>query len=230
MTYNKKSYFLDDVAFNKELLENGITTNNPKNVFKFYQMNGLHMPYNTTADIEYNYSETYNKNKTEEEKRLEEGRASLNLLCNYVKELKNRGIYENTTIIFLADHGYENRFYTTLLVKKANEEHEFEISSAPVSLNEDLVPTILNIASNSKNYGKDFFDYKEGEERKREVYDFTYELDMFSGNSYKVISKIVYETKNLAKDKDSFYMVEEEYENEDKPMMPAITLEEVTFK
>lgn len=225
--YSKKSYFLDDVAFNNELLEKGITTNNTKNVFKFYQMNGLHMPYNTTANIEYDYSETYRKNTTEQERRLEEGRASLNLLCNYVEELKNKGIYENTTIIFLADHGYENRFYTALLVKKAQEEHDFKISSAPVSLNEDLIPTILNTATDTKNYGRDFFDYKEGEERTRKVYDFTYELDIFSGNSYKVISKIVYETKDLAKDKNAFYMLEEEYENENKQLTEKYNFGEI---
>lgn len=216
--YNKKTYFLDDVAFNKELTQSGITTNNNKNVFKFYQTNGLHMPYNTKADLEYDYSEEYCANNTESERRIEEGLASLNLLCNYVKELKDKGIYDNTTIIFLADHGFENRFYTTLLVKKANKEQDFKISSAPVSLNEDLVPTILNLATDSKNYGKDFFDYKENEERKRKVYDFTYKSNFFDGNTYRVISKIVFETNGLAKNKDSFYMVDEEYENEDKQL------------
>lgn len=215
--YAKKTYFLDDVAFNEELIDKGITTNNKQNVFKFYQTNGLHEPYNTTANIEYNYSEEYKKIDSKE-RMYEEGIASINLLCNYVEELKNKGIYEKTTIIFLADHGDENRFYTTLLVKKANDSHDFNISSAPVSLLEDLVPTILNIASNSKNYGKDFFDYTEIEERVRKVYDYTYESNFFNGNEYKVLSKIVFETKGIAKNKEDFYIVSEEYANENEQL------------
>lgn len=215
--YGQKTYFLDDVAFNKELIDKGITVKNKQSTFKFYQTNGLHEPYNTTANIEYNYSEEY-KEKDSKGRMYEEGIASINLLCNYIKELKDKGIYENTTIIFLADHGDENRFYTTLLVKKANDSKEFNISSAPVSLLEDLVPTILNIATNSKNYGKDFFDYTETEERTRKVYDYTYESNFFNGNEYEVLSKIVFETKGIAKNKEEFYIVSEEYANKDEQL------------
>ncbi len=232
MPYTKKTYFLDDVAFNEELVNNGISTNQTQNVFKFYQTSGIHKPYNTTVDLEYNYSEEY-KNISEEERSLIEGIASLNLLCNYIDELKNKNIYDNTTIIFLADHGDNNRFYTTLLVKKANDSHEFNISSAPVSLVEDLVPTILNIATDSKDYGKDFFDYKETDIRTRQVYDYTYETNIFNGNEYKVLSKIIFQTEGLAKDEESFYIVDEIYENEDKELTEKykfgdnITVEEI---
>lgn len=218
LPYFKKTYFLDDVAFNTELKGNGITTDIKQNSFKFYQTNGMHQPYNTTENLEYDYSDEY-ANISEEERRYKEGLSSINLLCNYIDELKEKEIYENTTIIFMADHGYNNRFYTTLLVKKANDRHDFNISSAPVTLAQDLIPTILNIATDSKKYGRDFFDYEEDEIRTRQIYDYTYETNLLkAGNNYKVISKMIFETQGLAKDKDSFYLVDEEYENENKQL------------
>lgn len=222
LTYLEKTYFLDDVEFNNQLIKNGITVNSNKNVFKFYETNGLHTPYNTIPDLEYDYTDEYS-GKTDKEKMYNEGLASLNLLCNYIDELKKANIYNNTTIIFLADHGYYNRFYTTLLVKKAEDSHTFKTSSAPVSLSDDLIPTILNIATKSKNYGKDFFDYNENEKRARQVQNFTYENSLMSGNKYNVISKAIYETKGLAKDKNSFYIIKEEYENEEKKLTEKYT-------
>ena len=215
LSYKEKTYYPEDVAFNEALIDGGITTKNKKKSFKFYQTNGMHIPYDTTPDLKYNKSEEYSKLE-DKDKRFNEGIASINLLCNYIEELKKAGAYENTTIIFLADHGYNNRFYTTLLVKKANTDQDFTISSAPVSLLTDLVPTILNIATNTKNYGKDFFDYSEGEERTRQVYDYTYETNMFGGNNYEVISRMIFQTDGNASDKESFYVVDEEYENENK--------------
>ena len=215
LSYKEKTYYPEDVAFNDALIDGGITTRNKKKSFKFYQTNGMHIPYDTTPDLKYDKSEEYSKLE-DKDRRFNEGIASVNLLCNYIEELKKAGAYDNTTIIFLADHGYNNRFYTTLLVKKANAKQDFTISSAPVSLLTDLVPTILNIATNTKNYGRDFFDYKEGEERTRQVYDYTYETNMFRGNNYKVISRMIFQSEGNASDKQSFYVVDEEYENENK--------------
>lgn len=217
--YKEKNYYLDDVAFNSSLELGGITANSSKKTFKFYQTYGIHVPYNTTAEIEYNNTKEYLQ-KDVKERRTEETLATLNILCNYVEELKKAGIYDQTTIIFLADHGYENRFYTNLMVKKENTNCEFEISSAPVSLKDDLIPTILNIATNSKDYGKDFFDYEEDEERTRQVYDYTYESNksVINKEQYKIFSEMVFQTDSLASDNESFYKVSEEYYNKKKEL------------
>lgn len=233
LQYKEKTYYMDDVAFNKDLTEYGITTKSNKKVFKFYETNGMHIPYDTTVDLTYDNSKEYLSLK-EEQRRYNEGIASLNLLCNYIEELKKAGVYENTTIIFMADHGYNNRFYTTLLVKKARDKHDFEISSAPVTLLEDLVPTILNIATNSKDYGKDFFDYSEDDTRIRQVYDYTYdtnnikrEKNVLKRRSYTVISKLIFQTEGKASDENSFYLVDEEYSNANKELTEEYEFGEV---
>ena len=219
LTYKEKTYSLDDVAFNEALVTGGITTNDSKKSFKFYETNGMHVPYDTTPEIKYERTKEY-KEKDDEEKRYNEALASLNILCNYVDELKKSNIYNQTTIIFLADHGYHNRFYTNLIVKTKDANNEFKISSAPVSLKDDLIPTILNIATNSKEYGNDFFDYKEGQERIRIVYDYVYEENsaIMDKNRYTVFSRIAFQTDKEAKDEKSFYVVNEEYYNENKEL------------
>ena len=215
LTYREKNYFLDDVAFNTELLSSGINTNQKKS-FKFYQQNGVHAPYTTTPNIEYDYSVEYSST-SELDRKMNEVQASLNLLCNYVDELKKAGVYDNTNIIFMADHGFVNRFHTVLLVKKAKENHDFTISAAPVSLLEDLKPTILNMATNSKNYGKDFFDYQEGEIRTRKVQDYTYKVSAM-GDERKLLSKLTFKTEGLASDESSFYLDNENYYTEEKEL------------
>lgn len=219
LTYKEKTYFIDDVEFNNVLLNDGITLEKSKKNFKFYHTDGMHIPYLTTPELEYNNTDEYLQ-KDDEEKRYNEALASINMLCNYIEELKKVNAYDQTTIIFLADHGYNNRFYTNLLVKKKYTNNEFKILTAPVSLKDDLIPTILNIATNSKDYGKDFFDYGENEKRTRQVFDYTYSTDIviLKENNYDFISKMVFQTEENAKNKDSFYVIDQEYNNQNKKL------------
>ena len=216
VSYEDDTYYLNDVSFNRNLVTNGVKNESANKCFKFYEFTGMHTPYNTTPELEFNNSFEY-KRKTDKERRYNEGLASLNLLCNYIEGLKEAGVYENTNIIYLADHGYQNRFYTSLLVKRANDSHDFVINSAPVTTLKDLVPTILNMSNNSKDYGKDFFDYQENEERTRQVLDYSYDTQGFEGNTYKIVSKILFETKGKASEKSSFKIISEEVlKNDDK--------------
>ena len=229
LKYFEKIYHMDDVEFNKQLLENGLTVNNRKKVFKFIELNGLHLPYTTTRELVDDKSKEYAE-KDDEEKRYEEALAALNLLVNYIEELKKADSYDNTTIVLLADHGYHNRFYTNLLVKKAGDNHDFEINSAPVTTIEDLIPTILNLATNSKDYGKDFFDYKEDDERTRIVEDFTYETAKFT-EGYTVLFKILFKTEGKASDEKSFIDIGEEYKEGNKELKEKYQFNElISFK
>ena len=57
--YREKSYTLDDVAFHNSLVQDGISSNEEKNTFKFYQFDGMHRPYETTEDLQYDSSKEY---------------------------------------------------------------------------------------------------------------------------------------------------------------------------
>lgn len=204
-TININRYELDDVYFNK-MLKKGVTTNYDTNSFKIYHLNGMHVPYTITTNIE-NCTENYFNNVSEEERRINQGIASLKILINYIKELKEKGIYDNTTILFFADHGWLNRYYPVLLVKPSGYSGEFKVSNAPISLLDDLKPTILNVASNSKEYGKDIWDYEEGENRTRRVLNYTFTR---GDNIYNVLSKLTLETDSHASKLDKYKIVKQE--------------------
>ncbi len=200
---------VDDVEFNKQLLTNGLESNQNNKQFKLYHLNGVHQPYCMTKYIQYDTSKEY-LSLDAEERRFNQAIASLKILLNYVEELKKANLYENTTIILLADHGWENRYYVNFMIKNSNSNSEFKISHAPISVDEDLIPTIMNIASKTKKYGRDIWDYSENESRKRKVYNYSFTR---GDNTYKILSQIVMETNSKASDKESFYIAKAEYEN-----------------
>lgn len=206
---NVNRFSIDDVEFNKELLNKGIETNSKNKKFKLYHLNGIHTPYIVNSNIEYDISEEY-LSIDEIERRNNQIIASLEILLNYIEELKKSNVYDNTTIIFMADHGWENRYNINFMVKPANENSKFKISHAPLAMTEDLIPTIENIASNSKKFGKDIWDYTENQYRKRDIYNYTFTR---ADNTYNVLSKVTVSTEDLASNENKYYISSTEYSN-----------------
>lgn len=207
-----EQYGFDDVKFYETLIEKKISTLNSNKKYKLYHLNGVHTPYTITNDIKYDLSKEYLA-KDIQERRENQTIASLNIFINYLENLRKTNVYDNTTIILIADHGWENRYHINCLVKNKNADSEFSISHAPISIAEDFVPTILNVATNSKNYGKDIFDYKEDEIRKRDVYNYTFTR---GDNTYNVLSKVVVSTDTNASNVDGYYISDTEYLNSEK--------------
>jgi len=205
-------YSFDDVKFNNMLIENGIKVNNGNKKYKLYHLNGVHTPYYVTEEIEYDTSSEY-LNLDEDARRKNQTKASLNILINYIEKLKESDSYNNSTIIFMADHGWENRYHINLMIKPKNVNRDFNISHAPISVAEDFVPTILNIATESKEYGNDIFSYSESEERTRKIYNYTFTR---GDNTYNVLSKITIATDSDAADTEKYYIMESEYADSDK--------------
>ncbi len=206
---NVNRFSIDDVEFNKKLLNSGIQTNTENKKFKLYHLNGIHTPYIVNSNIEYDTSKDYLE-LDEDERRNNQIIASLDILVNYIEELKKSNVYDNTTIIFMADHGWENRYNINFMIKPAKENSEFKISHAPLAMTEDLIPTIENIASNSKYFGKDIWDYSEGDYRKRDIYNYTFTR---GDNTYNVLSKVTVSTEDIASDENKYYISNAEYVN-----------------
>lgn len=204
-----KQYVFDDVAYNKELVENGIKTESNNKKYKLYHLDGAHTPYTVTKDIEYDLSKEYYELDASE-RQENQVYAALKILVNYVEKLKESGTYDNTTILLFADHGWENRYHINLLVKPKENNAEFSVSHTPISIVEDFIPTVLNIATNSKDYGKDFFDYSENDIRKRNIYNYTFTR---GDNTYNVLSKVTMTTESFANEMNSYYVSEQEYVN-----------------
>ena len=130
--------------------------------------------------------------------------------------MKELEVYDNSTIIVMADHGDANENYGInnavhgiLLVKTKESEHGFTISSAPVSYF-DLHATIFSELGIDR--GNTFFDILDSE-RKRYFYEYTTERSAFVVKEYMIEGDIDQEGSVKATGKILSPIInEEEYE------------------
>lgn len=106
--------------------------------------------------------------------------SSMTVTMAYLDMLKEAGVYDNSVILVVSDHGYnisgdavntpqrdENpngRQHPILFVKGLNEKHEMKISGAPVSFG-DLVEAYYKLMDGAMSDA--CFAYEEGDERER---------------------------------------------------------------
>ena len=145
-------YSLNNFVF-YSLLQEGLTVHNKKNSFQWYHINGVHMPYDMTRDVERVQSSTL----------YEQSAGTLKISLDYLQLMKQLKIYDNATILILSDHGthldqdsfHEIKSLPLVLVKQPNEHGELKISSNPVSFFQ-IQATILKRFPEISEFGKDF--------------------------------------------------------------------------
>lgn len=99
-----------------------------KNYFNFTHIEGGHTPFNYDEDVNFIEGGTY------QQKLL----ATLNIVNSFITRLKENGVYDNSVIMVMSDHGfnfgnYIGRQNPALFIKGINEHHDMEISDIPVS-------------------------------------------------------------------------------------------------
>ena len=152
---NKEFYDLIEV-------ENFSYTKEP--VFKYIHIDGAHVPWNLNSDMEYVTMEWVPYENVVE--------MCFKITDKYLKDLKDLGVYDNSVIIVMADHGYHMEDQSSdydhhmpfFVVKGIGEEHEMYTSQAPVSY-EDLQGAFSKLLDG--NSGDNIFDYEENDERER---------------------------------------------------------------
>ena len=142
-------YMMDDESdifsdhnqnFYRDCMNKDITYTD-ENCFKFIHIIGAHPPFVNDKNVGYmtELSGTYEQN-------IE---CVITICKDYINKLKNAGVYNNTAMIIMADHGYngeenEGRQNPLLMIKGINETHEYTISNLPVTL-ESLPEIYCNI-------------------------------------------------------------------------------------
>ena len=175
----------EGLAFREDLAAQGALTKNQP-VFRYYHFMMPHSPF--TLDKELNYGNTGSGFDSYHDYTF----ASMQLLADYLAQLKAIGAYENTTIIITSDHGngakntkqYDpeaGEYYnltkfgehraaakSILLIKPENSKPGLIRSQAPTS-GIDVAPTVAQIAglSQSNMEGQPVFDLGEAEARER---------------------------------------------------------------
>lgn len=112
-----------------ESIENLSVKKGGGKVFHFYHLKGLHHTRNLDKDF----------NDAEDVSLEETAKAMFTLLERYLNKLKEEGIYDNSIIMVMADHGSDDypgiKFKQSplLLIKGMEEHHPFVVTDIPVS-------------------------------------------------------------------------------------------------
>ncbi|MGN0160971.1 MAG: sulfatase-like hydrolase/transferase [Lachnospiraceae bacterium] len=130
--------------------------------FKFIHLEGAHVPFRYDKDVHI----------VTEGATYESGvEASVRIVDAYLDKLKEAGIYDNTVVMVMSDHGYDpsdegwkSRQDAILLVKGIGEKHPMQISSAPISF-DDLQGAYDRLWNGADSMS--IFDYKENDVRER---------------------------------------------------------------
>lgn len=129
--------------------------------FRFIHIDGGHVPFIYNENVE---------EIPEEEGTYEDNlKACLTITREYLNKLKESGVYDNSVIIVMADHGYNwldvyGRQNPALFVKGIDEKHSFTTSDAPVSYG-DLQEAYKRLLTGAGS--EQAFDWKSGDQRER---------------------------------------------------------------
>ena len=103
--------------------------------YQFIHLDGTHLPYTVLEDL----------SKGENATAITEAKANIKMIDEYIQQLKALGVYDQTCMIIVADHGNTEYVKTNpiMLVKGIGERGPLQISDAPVS-HSNLFATILS--------------------------------------------------------------------------------------
>ena len=156
--------------------------------FKFIHLDGGHLPF------------IYDENVNEIENGTYEGnlQSCMTLTRAYLDKLKDAGVYDNSVIIVMADHGYawediHDRQNPIFMVKGIGEKHEFSVADAPISF-VDLQEAYQRLMNGTD--GEAIFDWQSGDSRERRFL-----FHEFLNEDYMV----EYMQTGQAHDKDTMY-------------------------
>ena len=131
--------------------------------FKMIHIQGAHHPYAINRQMEDTPYATY----------MDCVEGSNTILRAFLERLQADGIYDNSVIVIIADHGVTDPDYPepmghqdpVLFIKGAGEQHSLlQTNSAPIS-QEDLAEAYLKLLAGSA--GDNLFPYREGDVRER---------------------------------------------------------------
>ncbi len=158
-------YTIDDVSYSDELFDRGLTIGADGKAFRFIHLNGAHPPYVLASD----------GHEAKGGSDLDQAsRGALAVVEEYLRELKELGLYDSASIIITADHG---EWYLTpdelsgptspiLLVKPAESAEEaaapLKVSLAPTGHLDYAATLIAAVGGDSAAYGPTVFEVGDG--------------------------------------------------------------------
>lgn len=157
-----------DAEIYDDFSKSGLKTQSSEGTFTFLHLRGCHSPFTIDENCE-----PMDAPINEYQYMLPQVTGMFKFISEYLQELKDKGLYEDATIIITGDHAtlysdtepYDSPKLTGLLVKESGESGTpLKTSSAQVS-QDNLLATIVKSAgiTPSVDYGKSYSEVKEGE-------------------------------------------------------------------
>ena len=164
-----------------------------KKIFSYIHVEGGHVPFNNDKEINIIKNGTYRQ-------KLE---ANLTLINAYLNRLKKAGVYNNSVIIIMADHGYnyddvDGRQNPILFIKGIDEHHDMFRSKKQISYT-DLMDAYMELLDDKKS-SHIFSNISTKRKRKYIWYEYTKENHM-----------VEYEQSGKAWDEDTLVKTGKEY-------------------
>lgn len=147
--------------FYNSLVKNGLTIDDASNYFVVNHLNGGHEFIN---DENCQYAKDPDRDDTI--------KGMFVLAAEYIRQIKESGSYDNSTIIIMTDHGTGRNAQPIFFMKEPHETHDtMQETNAPVSYNE-FVPTLIELLGEDYTaFGQSFHEFKQDERRERIFYD-----------------------------------------------------------
>lgn len=183
-------------------------------MFKYIHIEGAHVPFQygpQLQDVSGTDQATYRNNVA----------GTIYTISTYLDMLRQEGVYDNTAILILSDHGYTEdlddsvpgghnirRRHSILLAKGFAEEHDYTVNDAPLSFGDlqDIYQRMLDGSS-----GSELIDWQSGDSRERRFLSYQQETVQKDGiiemvqsgrsddvNSIQPTGSVYYLPKSLA--------------------------------
>jgi hypothetical protein len=163
----------NDYPFCESLFKEGLQLSDEyEGAFRFYHMHGAHEPYILSEDLKVD--------KTSRGITLNgQIKGCFNIIFEYIEQLKELGVYDESTIIITADHGQMLDFQDAnskpnatsspvIIIKRAGSQGDaLKISSAPVTQEEMMATLAQEAGIDYDKYGVTLEEIPEDDDRER---------------------------------------------------------------
>lgn len=160
ITIDSEPVYHENYEFFSKLSTEGLQSESGRKLFLVQHLMGTHLFKN---DAQCNFAEDSSFEET--------ATGCLKLVSDYLDDMKELGVYDNSVIIITADHGMGEGQHSSFFIKNVNEVSDsMKVNDAPVTFCEFL-PTIAALTGlDSSKYGETFFDIEAGSVRERTLY------------------------------------------------------------
>lgn len=198
------AHSVDNVEFYENMLSEGITVQDKEKCFKFIHLDAVHYPYTMNENVERVEENSVSAQSC--------ARGVLKILLEYMNEMKDAKVYDNSSIIIMADHGYYWDGVLTnpvLLVKPKNATGTLKVSDAPVSQH-DFHASILTLAGLNEDgrYGLSYADLEENDEDRERLF---YQYYLGEGAVNRKYRLIEYTIDSEGNERKNFHLTGVEY-------------------